>query len=109
MSSTSSNVGAGAVRSLSWPWMLEGRDGSRTFCECRAAWLAEWRYRLRIMCSDGGRSIAARRAGLERALAVNAAVLRDLEAFGARDAVLELLGAFAAADARLAAQQEKTR
>ncbi|MCB4825494.1 hypothetical protein [Roseicella aerolata] len=88
------------LSSRALPWVIVDRTGGETVCETRADWIAEWRRWLALM-ERADRPAQQRREGLERALAANAGAFRGLVEHGALDAVLEVTGAAAAADARL--------
>src|SRR4051794_12547593 len=82
------------------PWVIADRTGHVAVCDTRADWLTEWRHRIReIEAAD--RPAELRREGLERMLAANAGAFQALIEHGALDAVIEVTGAVAAADARL--------
>lgn len=82
------------------PWMIvvghyaEHRLG-------RADWLAEWRRRIAAIEAEN-RPAAERRRALEHALAINCHAFQATVVHGASTAVLDVIGAFAAADGRLA-------
>ena len=66
----------------------------------RVDWLVEWRHRIHVI-ETADRPAELRREGLERMLAANASTFQALLELGAPDAVLDVTGAAAAADARL--------
>ena len=82
------------------PWVITDRTGGTTECATRADWLAEWRHRIRAL-ETADRPVQFRREGLERMLAANAGAFQALLKHGALDAVLDVTGTAAAADARL--------
>ena len=82
------------------PWVILDRTGGTTKCVTRADWLAEWRHRIRVL-EAADRPVQFRREGLERMLSANAGAFQALVDHGALDAVLDVTGAAAAADARL--------
>ncbi|TDH59233.1 hypothetical protein E2C06_28330 [Dankookia rubra] len=82
------------------PWIIMDRAGGTTEHTTRVDWLAEWRHRIRAL-ETADRPAELRREGLKRMLAANAGTFRALLEHGAVDAVLDVTGAAAAADARL--------
>ena len=82
------------------PWVILDRTGGTTECATRADWLAEWRHRIHAL-EAADRPAELRREGLERLLAANAGAFQALLEHDALDAVLDVTGAAAAADARL--------
>ena len=82
------------------PWVIIDRSCFETVCAGRGEWLTEWRHRIRAI-EAADRPIQRRREGLDRMLAANACAFRALVKHGALDAVLDVTGAAAAADARL--------
>ena len=81
-------------------WIIMDRTGGTTECATRADWLSEWRHRIHAI-ETADRPAELRREGLERMLAANAGAFRAVAEHGALDAVLDVTGAAAAADARL--------
>jgi molybdopterin-guanine dinucleotide biosynthesis protein len=86
--------------SAPFPWVIMDRTGATTECTKRVEWLAEWRHRIRAI-EAANRPAELRREGLERVRAANAGAFQVLVEHGALDAVLDVTGAAAAADARL--------
>ena len=82
------------------PWIIKDRTGGTTECATRVDWLSEWRHRIHAI-EAADRPAELRREGLERMLAANAGAFRSLVEHGALDAVLDVTGAAAVADARL--------
>ncbi len=86
-------------------WAIVGSDGRATEFRDGEAWLVAWRARVDAI-EAAPRSIAGRRAALERFLALNGSVLHRMQQHGSVAAALDATALAAQADGRLVAQEQ---